>query len=255
MRTRSLLIALVLTMASAGPLVAQTTGVREVTASARSIIPIDTKIRYTTMVILPEGEEIMDVVCGDRDFWVISASQNIAHVKPAKEGAATNLNLVSTTGNVYSFMLREGRLVQPDLRLIVTADPSVVRSQPRYVPATQVTALQAELEETRHAIEAVSRRADETLASFRQAYPSSLQFAFGTPKYERPFLVRSIWHDGQFTYIKSDASELPALYEVKDGQPSVVNFQVQNGTYVIPKILERGYLALGRDRWEFQQGR
>lgn len=255
MRVRSLLIALTLTAATAGPLVAQTTGVREVTASARSIIPLDTKIRYTTMIMLPDGEDILDVVCGDRDFWVISANQNIAHVKPAKEGAATNLNLVTATGNVYSFMLREGRLLQPDLRLIVTADPSVPRNQPKYVPAAQVNALQAELAETRNAIAAVGRRADESLATFRQAYPSSLQFAFGTPKYEKPFLVRSIWHDGQFTYIKSDASELPALYELKDGQPAVVNFQVQNGTYVIPKILERGYLALGKDRWEFQQGR
>ena len=46
-------------------------------------------------------------------------------------------------------------------------------------------------------------------------------------KYERPFLVRAMWHDGQFTYLKSDATELPALYELKDGKPAIVNFQVQ----------------------------
>ena len=86
---------------------AQTTGVREVTASDRSLIPLDTRLRYTTMVVLPDGEEILDVVCGDRDFWVISAAQNIAHVKPAKEGAATNLNLVTASGTVYSFLLTE----------------------------------------------------------------------------------------------------------------------------------------------------
>jgi hypothetical protein len=67
--------------------------------------------------------------------------------------------------------------------------------------------------------------------------------------------VRSIWNDGEFTYIKSDAHELPALYEVKDGQPSLVNFQVQDGTYVIPKVLDRGYLALGKDHFNFQEGR
>ena len=79
---------------------------------------------------------------------------------------------------------------------------------------------------------------------------------YGTPKYERPFLVRSIWHDGQFTYIKADATELPALYEIKDGKPGLLNFQVQNGTYVVPKVLDRGYLSLGKERFEFlQQGR
>ena len=75
------------------------------------------------------------------------------------------------------------------------------------------------------------------------------------PKYERPFLVRSVWHDGQFTYIKADARELPALYELKDGEPALVNFQVQHGTYVVPKVLDRAYLALGKERFEFQQGR
>ena len=59
------------------------------------------------MIVLPEGEEILDVICGDKDFWVISATHNIAHVKPAKEGASTNLNLVTASGAVYSFLLTE----------------------------------------------------------------------------------------------------------------------------------------------------
>jgi type IV secretion system protein VirB9 len=57
-----------------------------------------------------------------------------------------------------------------------------------------------------------------------------------------------MWHDGQFTYLKSDATELPALYELKDGKPAIVNFQVRGGTYVVPKVLDRGYLALGTQR-------
>ena len=52
---------------------AQTTGIREVSASERSLIPLQTRLRYTTMIVLPDGEEILDVICGDQDFWVISA--------------------------------------------------------------------------------------------------------------------------------------------------------------------------------------
>ena len=115
--------------------------------------------------------------------------------------------------------------------------------------------LQGELTQARSAIETVSHKTDEAIASFKQQYPANLQFAYGTPKYEKPFLVRQIWNDGQFTYIKSDAHELPALYEMKDGEPALVNFQVQSGTYVIPKVLDRGYLALGKDKFSFQQGR
>ena len=44
---------------------------------------------------------------GDKDFWVVNATQNILHVKPAKEGSSTNLNLVTGSGAVYSFLLTE----------------------------------------------------------------------------------------------------------------------------------------------------
>jgi type IV secretory pathway VirB9-like protein len=255
MRVRSLVATFMLAPFCVVALGAQVSGVREVTVSERTLVPLNTKIRYTTMILLPEGEEILDVVCGDRDFWVISAAQNIAHVKPAKEGASTNLNLVTTSGAVYSFLLTESKQVLPDLKVYVAADPERPRGQPKYYSATQVTALQTELTQARAALEDATVRTTEAVSSFRQEYPGRLEFAYGTPKYERPFFVRSIWHDGEFTYIKAEARELPALYEVKDGQPSLVNFQVQHGTYVVPKVLERGYLALGKERLSFQQGR
>jgi type IV secretion system protein VirB9 len=236
---------------------AQTTGIREVSASARSLITLQTRLRYTTMIVLPEGEEILDVICGDKDFWVITSTQNIAHVKPAKEGAATNLNLVTASGEVYSFLLTEKNgSSTPDLKVYVNADPSAPKGRPKYFSAAQVDAIQAQLEAARADVDAANRRAAESIAAFQQDYPPKLQFPYGTPKYERPFLVRSIWHDGRFTYIKADATELPALYEVKDGKPALVNFQVQQGTYVVPKVVDNGYLALGKERLSFaQQGR
>src|SRR5687768_4528088 len=118
MRAR-VLAAIVLLPLGVASLGAQAAGIREVSASDRSLVPLHTKIRYTTMVVLPDEEEILDVICGDRDFWVVSATQNVAHVKPAKEGAATNLNLVTTRGTVYSFLLSEGKQAQPDLKVYV----------------------------------------------------------------------------------------------------------------------------------------
>lgn len=231
---------------------AQATGIREVSASERSVIPLQTRLRYTTMIVLPDQEEILDVICGDRDFWVISATQNIAHVKPAKEGAATNLNLVTSSGSVYSFLLSE-KNGSPDLKVYVSSDESTHTGKRKYYSASQVEALEAELRAARTAVETAGRRADEAIAAYRQEYPTRLQFTYGSLKYEKPFLVRSIWHDGQFTYIKADASELPALYEMQDGKPSLVNFQVQQGTYVVPKVLDEGYLALGKARLAFAQ--
>ncbi|HLG56013.1 MAG TPA: TrbG/VirB9 family P-type conjugative transfer protein, partial [Vicinamibacterales bacterium] len=85
---------------------AQTT--REVSYSARSVVRVNAKLRFTTMIILPEQEEILDYVCGDKDFWIISGTQNLAYVKPAKAATTTNLNLVTASGHVYSFLLTEG---------------------------------------------------------------------------------------------------------------------------------------------------
>jgi type IV secretory pathway VirB9-like protein len=258
-RVLGLALALTLVSTTSASLSAQTqtTGIRDVSASAQSLISLQTRLRYTTMVVLPEGEEILDVICGDKDFWVISSTHNIAHIKPAKEGAATNMNLVTASGAVYSFLLTEkSGNGMPDLKVYVNADPDAPQRKPKYYSAAQVEELQTELTETRAAVDAANRRATESIAAYQQQYPSRLQFVYGSPKYEKPFLVRSIWNDGQFTYIKADATELPALYEVKDGKPALVNFQVHEGTYVVPKVLEKAYLALGKERFDFlQQGR
>ena len=42
---------------------AQTAGVREVAASERGVIQLQTRIRYTTMIVLPDDEQILDVIC------------------------------------------------------------------------------------------------------------------------------------------------------------------------------------------------
>ena len=235
----------------------QSTGIREVSASARSLITLQTRLRYTTMIVLPEGEEILDVICGDKDFWVITATHNLAHVKPAKEGAATNLNLVTASGEVYSFLLTEKSGPSlPDPKVYVNADSAAATAKPKYYTAAQVEALQGAVEEARANVVRAEKRSEDTVASFKEQYPAALKFVYGTQKYVSPFLVRSIWHDGKFTYIKSEASELPALYEVKDGKPAIVNFQVHDGTYVIPKVLDEGYLTLGKERYPFsRQGR
>jgi len=237
---------------------AQTPGVREVTASPRTLIQLQTRVRYTTMIVLPEGEEILDVICGDKDWWIVNATQNMAHVKPAKEGSSTNLNLVTGTGAVYSFLLTEKNEKNggtPDLKVYVNADPSAPKAKPKFYSAAQVEELQGELTQARAAVEAAARHANDEIAAYQQQYPGRLQFNYATPKFEKPFLVKAIWNDGQFTYIKSEAKELPALYELKDGAPAVVNFQVRGDTYVVPKVVERGYLALGKEKFSFQQGR
>lgn len=172
-------------------------------------------------------------------------------MKPAKAGAETNLNLVTSSGAIYSFMLTE-KSSPPDIKVYVQSEEGAPTGKPKYYSAAHVQTLEAQIEELRAAAREETRRLDEAVALYRQRYPTRLQFPYGPPKYEKPFFVRSMWHDGEFTYVKTDATELPALYELKDGKPSIVNFQVREGTYVVPKVLDRGYLALGNQRFTFE---
>jgi type IV secretion system protein VirB9 len=259
MGTRLLMVSSLVVVVLAGPVTRAadelSPGVRKVTASDRAVIPVQTRLRYSTLIVLPHGQEILDVICGDKDFWVVSATQNLAYVKPAKAGATTNLNLVTNTGAVYSFLLTEKSTGTPDLKVYVddADETNAVAATPRFYSAAEVEALQREVTAAHAAVDAADRRATDAIAAYRQQYPSWLEFVYGQPKYQKPFLVRAIWNDGRFTYIQSDARELPAVYELKDGQPSLVTFQVEHGTYVIPKVIEHGYLALGKVHWVFAE--
>ena len=173
MSARVFVSALVLALAASAPTPATAqangTGVREVSASGRSLITLQTRLRYTTMILLPDEEVILDVICGDKDFWIISATLNIAHVKPAKEGAATNLNLVTKSGAVYSFLLTEKNGPgMPDLKVYVNADPDAPRGKAKYDSAADVDTLRVEIEEARAAAETTRRQSTEALAAYQQ---------------------------------------------------------------------------------------
>src|SRR5882724_12911062 len=88
----------------------------------RDVVGVKTKLRYTTLIVLPKDEQILDFTCGDREYWVVNGNQNFAYVKPAKVGSQTNLNLITASGNVYSFVLSEisgSPGVEPDLKVFV----------------------------------------------------------------------------------------------------------------------------------------
>src|SRR4029077_4738522 len=147
--------------------------------SNRSVVQVHTKVRFTTLIILPEHEQILDYVCGDKEFWVVSGADNLAYVKPAKPGAETNLNLVTASGTVYSFLLTEGKDV-PDLKLYVMPDESLssTAGQHKYATAPDVEAARKSADDAKKALEALKasseRTIDERAATFRARYPAQL---------------------------------------------------------------------------------
>ena len=242
---------------------AQTT--RTVTYNDHLVVPVHAKLRFTTLIILPETEQILDFVCGDKDFWIVSGAQNLAYVKPAKAGAATNLNLVTSSGHVYSFLLTEGP-DDPDLKLYIQPDEATAATltAPRFYTAADVdrykrVADQAQQEAdtakkaSEAATQAATKHVDDAVRAFRATYPTTLHFGYDVTGNRPSFHVEVIYHDDQFTYIKAQASELPALYELVDGKPTLTAFQVEHGVYIVPKILDAGYLVLGTRALRFER--
>jgi hypothetical protein len=88
---------------------------------------------------------------------------------------------------------------------------------------------------------ATQLHASNAAEQFRSEYPiKALKFDY-TYRNESPFGVSAIYHDDKFTYIKSSASEKFSIYELKDKKPDLITFQLQDGTYVIPTVVDHGY--------------
>lgn len=258
-------LALILALACGSVALAQpveNAGARVVSYSEKDVVTVRAKIRYTTLIVLPKNETILDFTCGDKEFWVVNGTANFAYVKPAKAKAETNLNLITAAGNIYSFVLREVSEVdgaEPDLKVFLEPkEESVIASinaAPKFVTATQVEDYRQQVEIAQAAVRDAKQQAQETVdrevSRLRSEYPVKLQHAYRFPPRDKLFQVTAIYHDDKFTYIHADPQEAPALYEIKDDKPSLINFDLKDGVYVAPKILDNGYLAIGKKKFYF----
>ncbi|HZU41934.1 MAG TPA: TrbG/VirB9 family P-type conjugative transfer protein [Terriglobales bacterium] len=237
-------------------------GARIVKYGREDIVPVHAKLRFSTLIVLPGDEEILDFTTGDREFWIINGAHNLCYVHPAQAGIRSNLNLITASGHVYSFLLTEisgDAGAEPDLKLFVEPKEGPASNTPLhgYVRAADAEAYKKELEAAHNQaadqIRAAEARARQEVSQFRSSYPARLQFDYAlSPKSLRePFLVSAIYHDDSFTYIHCGAREKPSLYELKDGKPNLVAFQVENGVYIVPKIVDSGYLAAGKKKLIF----
>lgn len=232
-------------------------------ASEDQVVEITAAVRHTTVIALPAGERILDFVAGDTEFWQVAGEANLAYVKPTSEAVRTNLALVTEGGRIYAFLCREGG-GEPDLVVHVEVgeaedgparDVGTPIHQPRFVAAGDVAAYREAAREAADEAAEAHRQAAEAIAgqveAFRASYPSSMRFEYRLePAALRdPFQVVAMWHDGRHTYLRSRAPESPALYESRDGKPSLVEYELsEDGLYVTQRVLRDGWLQAGKQR-------
>ena len=231
------------------------------------------RVRHTTLIVLPAGERILDFVVGDSEYWHLTGAANVAYLKPLAEDAATNVALVCESGRIYSFLVSEHAEDPTHLVYRVesgaeAAGMSGATGGPAFVARSEVAAYREMAAEAAEAarraqkqaeagILEARRRAEAEIEAFRAEYPAQLAFEYRLDRRtsERPFLVAAMWHDGRFTYIRSRAQESPALYETKDGEPSLVAYDLtEDGLYVARRVLGDGWLQIGDRRagWRFE---
>ena len=231
---------------------------------ADQIITVTTRIRLTTVIQLPPRETILDFIVGDSEYWHLTGAANLAFLKPIGEGVTTNVALVCESGRIYAFLVTERDAPPHLIGRVGSADdatPSGV-TRPAFVARSRVAEYQLMAEQSRAAVHAAQREAEAQIAAMRQeataqvdafraTYPTRLQFPYELDdKAARwPFLVHGMWHDGQFTYLRSTAQETPALYEHRDGQPSLIPYDLeQDGLFIVRRLVGPGWMQIGRDR-------
>ena len=228
------------------------------------VVPIHAKVRFSTLIVLPADEEILDFTTGDKDFWIINGAHNLCYLHPAQEAIRSNLNLITASGHIYSFLLTEISKetdAEPDLKVfVVPSEESNLAAHlapAKFVPASEADAYKNELSQLRNQvaqeIQQAQARAEARVAEYKQAYPATLRFdyVYKRKATQAPFLVSEIYHDDRFTYIRSTAREKPTIYELKDSKPNLINFDYENGLYVVPKIIDNGYLVVGKKKATF----
>ena len=238
---------------------------RHVEVTDDTVVEVAARVRYTTVIVVPEDERILTFVCGDSEYWGLEGKANVALLKPMREGIRTNVALITDMGRIYTLTAAEGG--EPDLKVYLhrpapeadgAAPIGTPLEAPTFVAASELADYerQAELarDQAREARQTAQELLEKGVEDFRRRYPGTLRFDYRLPAEAAgdPWRVRAMWHDQRFTYLLSDAPEAPALYERKDGRPAMVAFDYEDGLYVARHVVGAGWLQIGKRRLQWR---
>ena len=238
---------------------------RTITVSEAAAPPvIRAGLLQSTLILLPDQEKVANVFAGDTVDWVFDGghvASRFISIKPKLANSTTDVHIVSDHGNEYTLQLREVSGDEDphfDSKIFITPGDKAAKDKltelPVFVPASELDQAKQQIVAAK-AAEAATLKAEQTKdESYRSQYPGSLHFDYTWDKSKGKELgLQEIWRDDKFTYLRGQFQETPALYEVKDKKPSLINFDFSNGLYTVPKQLENGYLAIGKQKVEFHR--
>ena len=227
---------------------------RSVTVGERAVVPVYVCEFQDTLLILPDNELVRKSFVADTVNWKLEsarddqASRYISIKVKEPLTKQTTLNVISDHDSSYTF-----RLVLSsehcDSKVSIDADSQLathIRTTKPWASPAEVAAMEQQVAQAKQNAAADKAKADAQVDAFRADYPSKLKFDYRfDPKTAEKMGIREIFHDGKFTYVSANPQETPALYEIKDGKPSLIAFEFKDGLYSTARIIDQGYLAVG----------
>lgn len=235
-----------------------------VVASTAAPPVVRAALLQSTLIVLPPEEKVANVFAGDTVDWVFDGghvASRFISVKPKVAGSTTDVHIISDHGNEYTLELQEisaDPAPHFDSKVFVTPGDQAAKEKltelPVFVPAAELDQAKQQIAAAQAAEAATLRAEAEKEEEYRSRYPGTLHFDFTWDQSKGKELgLEEIWRDDKFTYLRGQFQETPALYEVKDGKPSLINFDFNDGLYTVPKELDRGYLAIGKQKVGFHR--
>src|SRR5580704_7457752 len=207
----------------------------------------------STLILLPAEEKVANVFAGDTVDWVFAGghvASRFISVKPKTANTSTDIHIVSDHGNEYTLELREissDADAHYDSKILIEPGDKTAKEKlaqlPVFVPAAELDKAKQDAASALAAQAATLKSEQGKEETYRSQYPGSLHFDYSwDEKKGKELGLQQIWRDDKFTYLRGQFQETPALYEVKDKKPSLINFDFANGLYTVPKELDNGYL-------------
>ncbi len=205
------------------------------------IYKIRTREFMITSIMLPKGTQITEADLGDPGgFEVKVRANNIIAVRPRSYGMDTNLNVYTSSGEIYAFYIRSESFNSNNIPdVLVTIAPPFNGEINVDKPGS--TTSEDSLDDLRDKALNIQPKPPVGIPDFIKSIEFDPANLHGWDDYtlwgDDALKPDTVFRDNQFTYIQFgdnwEGLELPTAYVVIDGIDELVNTRVQGNTYII----------------------
>ncbi len=248
-----ILISLMFAVAFAVPAVAQDASARTVAYHSQDIVPIHAKLKYTTLIQVPwYGEDhgsrdrrqgLLGRRCREQLLLRSSCEGRHQHQSEPHHRQGQHLQLYAA-GRIDDVSAARSQGADSARRSVLDrrgSGTATVRTR-RSAGAVEAAAR-----------ERCSRMLDKRWTSTRATTRPSSSSTTASRQNEAPFDIQSIYHDDKFTYIKTNAPEKFSVYEMKDGKPNLISYELRGWHLHHSEGDGHRVFELGKKRMDFSR--